>query len=204
MAGSDTSATVIRVALLHIMTSRHIYATLLDEIDSAIKAGNVSSPIRDSEGRNLLYLQACIKEALRLWPPVTGLLQKVVPPEGDTIHGKHIPGGTFIGHCAWAVGRNSQVYGQDFAVFRPERWLEASGEQLQRMERNAELTFGYGRFKCLGQPVAQMELNKVFVELLRRFEFQIMDPSQPWSLDSRGIFLCKEFWVRITERHNTV
>ncbi len=33
------------------------------------------------------------------------------------------------------------------------------------MERNSELIFGHGRFKCLGQAVALMELNKVFVEV---------------------------------------
>lgn len=61
------------------------------------------------------------------------------------------------------------------------------------MERTAELTFGYGRFKCLGQPVALMELNKVFVEILRRFNMTIVDPTKPWDSDSRGIFLQKNF-----------
>jgi cytochrome P450 len=92
------------------------------------------------------------------------------------------------------------VYGPDFALFRPERWLEAEGEELQKMERQADLTFGYGRFACLGKPVALMELNKVFIELLRGFDISIVDPSQPWSSDSRGIFLQKDFWVKITER----
>ena len=68
------------------------------------------------------------------------------------------------------------------------------------MERGIELTFGYGRFKCLGQPVAQIELNKTFVELLRRYDLTIVDPSKPWSSDSRGIFLQKNFWVRVTRR----
>jgi cytochrome P450 len=67
------------------------------EMEDGIKQGRISSPIRDSEARQLPYLQACIKEALRLWPPVTGLLQKVVPPEGDKFNGVFIPGGTFIG-----------------------------------------------------------------------------------------------------------
>ncbi|OCL11726.1 cytochrome P450 [Glonium stellatum] len=200
MAGSDTTATVIRVVFLHIITSPLILARLRAETDDGIRTGRISSPIRNSEARQLQYLQACIKEALRLWPPITGLLQKVVPPEGDTIDGKFVPGGTFIGQCAWAIGRNPLVYGSDFALFRPERWLNASGETLQSMERDAELTFGYGRFKCLGQPVALIELNKVFVEILRRFDITIINPSKPWNSDSRGIFLQKDFWVRVTER----
>jgi cytochrome P450 len=97
MAGSDTSATIIRVVFLYLMTSPSMQTKVRAEIDDGIKNGQISSPIKDSEARNLTYLQAVIKEALRLWPPVTGLLQKVVPPEGDTFNGLFIPGGTFIG-----------------------------------------------------------------------------------------------------------
>jgi cytochrome P450 len=97
MAGSDTSATIIRVMLLHVLTNPMILGKLHAEIDNGIREGRISAPIRDVEARELPYLQACIKEALRLWPPVTGLLQKVTPPEGDTVEGKFIPGGTFIG-----------------------------------------------------------------------------------------------------------
>jgi cytochrome P450 len=177
--------------------------TIRAEIDGGIKSGLISDPIRDSEARQLPYLQAVIKEALRLWPPVVGLLQKVAPPEGDTINGVFIPGGTFVGQCAWALGRNPAIYGPDCALFRPERWLEASPEEYQKMDRQSDLTFGYGRFACLGRPVATIELNKVFVQLLRNFNFEVVDPSKPWSSDSWGIFLQKDFWVRITEREET-
>ena len=70
------------------------------------------------------------------------------------------------------------------------------------MNRDAELTFGYGRFKCLGQPVALLELNKIFVELLRNFDIALINPAKPWSNESRGIFLQKNFWVRVTERES--
>ena len=100
MAGSDTAATVMRFTFLHVLTSPLILHKLRAEIDNGVREGRISSPIRDSEARQLPYLQACIKESLRLFPPVTGLLQKVAPPEGDTINGKFIPGGTFIGYVS--------------------------------------------------------------------------------------------------------
>lgn len=68
-------------------------------------------------------------------------------------------------YCAWGVHRNTRIFGHDADVFRPDRWLEAQGEQLQSMERNNDLIFGHGRFTCLGKTVAFMELNKVFVEV---------------------------------------
>ncbi|KAJ9660997.1 hypothetical protein H2201_006725 [Coniosporium apollinis] len=167
MAGSDTSATVIRALFLYLITSPLVLAKLRSEIDGAIKDGRISSPIRDSEARQLPYLQACIREALRIYPPVTGILEKVVPPEGDTVNGIFIPGGTFIGQCTWALGRNVETYGLDVELFRPERWLDAQGEELRRMERN----------------------------LLRRFDISILNPYKPLVSDSRGIFLQKEFWA---------
>lgn len=65
--------------------------------------------------------------------------------------------------------RNIGFFGADADVFRPERWFEVQGEQLQAMERNMELIFGYGRFQCLGKTVAFVELNKVFVEVCYLF-----------------------------------
>jgi len=100
----------------------------------------------------------------------------------------------------WALGRNADIYGPDYALFRPTRWLTAPSDQLELMNRQSDLTFGYGRFSCLGKPVALMELNKVFVEILRNFDMEVVNPDKPWSIDSRGIFLVKNFWVRVTER----
>lgn len=77
MAGSDTSATVIRVVLLHVLSSPQIFSRLRKEIDDGIKNGNISSPIKDVEGKQLPYLQGCIKEAFRLWPVVVGISLKV-------------------------------------------------------------------------------------------------------------------------------
>ena len=61
--------------------------------------------------------------------------------------------------------RNTDVFGPDAHVFRPERWFDVPAPRLRRMEQSAELVFGYGRFKCLGQAIAMMELNKIYVEV---------------------------------------
>jgi cytochrome P450 len=67
------------------------------------------------------YLQAVIKEGLRIWPPVIGLLSKVVPEQGDEVEfdGKKlfIPGGTNVGYCAWGIHRNKEVFGDDAEMF---------------------------------------------------------------------------------------
>jgi cytochrome P450 len=166
MAGADSTATATRCTLLHIITNPSVYAKLCNEISTGIRENRISSPvIRNAEALELPYLQACIREGLRIWPPGAGLMTKQAPPDGDYFKGMFIPGNTGIAYSAWGVQRNAQIYGEDVYVFRPERWLEASGEALQKMERLQEMVFGSGRYGCLGKPLAVVELNKVFVQV---------------------------------------
>jgi cytochrome P450 len=110
-----------------------------------------------------------IKEGLRIWPPVVGLMSKKVPPEGDTIDGKFVPGGVSIGYGGFGIFRNKRIWGEDADLFRPERWIvDADGgnrAKVKELEGVLEVIFNAGRFQCLGKNVALMELNKVFVEV---------------------------------------
>lgn len=152
--------------MLYLMSSPRVYSSLQAEIDAAVREGRISHPVvTDREARTLPYLQAVVKEGLRIWPPGAGLLVKQVPPEGDTANGCFLPGGTDIGINTWAVMRNTEVFGEDGDIFRPERWLEATPEQLAKMEKSHEWVWGYGKYVCLGKSVALIELNKVFVEV---------------------------------------
>ena len=90
---------------------------------------------------------------------------KQVPPQGDTIDGKLIPGGTNIGQNTFSMMRRTDIFGQDADVFRPERWLDADPARLAEMTRTVELVFGYGRWICAGKHVAFMELNMTVVEV---------------------------------------
>ncbi|KAK0388572.1 hypothetical protein NLU13_4815 [Sarocladium strictum] len=162
IAGSDTTATAIRSTLLHIITNPRVNARLLEEI----RAAAISTPIiSDAQARTMPYLQAVIKEGLRIWPPVAGLMAKETPPQGDTWKGVHIPGGTRIGYCAWGIFRDKEFWGVDAGDFRPERWLDSDTTRVKEMDSTLDLVFSYGRWQCLGRPVAMMELNKVFVQV---------------------------------------
>ena len=147
------------------MTTPSAYAALQKEIDESIEKGIVSSPITDAEAKELPYLQAVIKEGLRIFPPVTGLLTKTVPKGGDVLNGVFVPGGTGIGYSAWGVHHSKQIFGEDANHFRPERWFEAEEEKLKIMNSTVELVFNYGKWQCPGKSVAAIELNKVFVEV---------------------------------------
>ncbi|KAK4124778.1 cytochrome P450 monooxygenase [Parathielavia appendiculata] len=201
LAGSDTTATTIRATMLYLMCTPRAYHALQAEIDEGIRTNRISSPVTNAEANELPYLQAVILEGLRIHPPFTGLPFKVVAPGGDTIDGKPVPAGTLIAPNFWATGRLPAVFGADADIFRPERWLEqADAEKRAEMRRVAELVFGYGRWGCAGKMIAFLELNKVFVELLRRFDFQLANPARPWKSANYNLFLQSDMWVAVSLR----
>lgn len=87
-----------------------------------------------AESQKLPYLDACVKEAFRLYPAAGLPLERIVPPQGAEICGEHITGGTIVGCNAWVIHRRSEIFGQDVDVYQPERWIEARREQRQDME----------------------------------------------------------------------
>ena len=65
----------------------------------------------------------------------------------------------------WGLMHRKDVFGQDADLFRPERWLETSGEQLSRMVKVIDLSWGYGKYQCLGMNLARSEIQKVLFEV---------------------------------------
>lgn len=168
VAGSDTSATTIRLIMLSLLSSPVAYRKLQNEIDDGIKAGIISSPVTDAEARKLDYLQATLQEGLRIKAPAAGPLFKEVPKQGDYIDGKFIPGGTQIGTSPFSIYHSKEIFGQDASVFRPERWLNADPARVEIMSDVVNLVFSSGKYQCLGKPVAFIELNKILVEVSSR------------------------------------
>ncbi|KAK3997766.1 Pisatin demethylase [Cladorrhinum sp. PSN332] len=200
VAGSDTSATTIRGVMLYLMSSPPAYKKLQSEIDEAISAGKISSPVKDSEARELPYLQAVIKEGIRILPPAGGAFFKEVPAGGDVICGKFVPAGTQIGSSALAIQHDKKTFGEDADSFRPERWLDDDAEKVEGMKQRVDMVFHSGKWQCPGRTVALMEFNKIFVELLRRFEWSLVNPFQPAKINNAGVWLFDDFYVRITRR----
>lgn len=166
VAGSETTASVIRVTILHIISAPMVYNHLKQEIKEALNDGRVThQPIRIEEAKRLPYLQAVIYEGLRMRAPAPGLYAKVVPTGGDTICGKFVPEGTAIGMNTSAMLADTTLFGEDANLFRPERFLELDDARRAEMQRDVELIFGTGRWLCAGKPVAFMELNKIFFEV---------------------------------------
>ncbi|KAJ5620039.1 hypothetical protein N7510_004023 [Penicillium lagena] len=209
IAGSDTTAGAIRGTLLHIMTNPRVYFRLQREVDDAVRRGHAPSAgeglISAAQARQLPYLQAVIREALRVWPPVANIFSRDVPAGGDTVivdgESVFLPGGVCIGYSANAMHQSEKIYGKDAKAFRPERWLESDPAKLAVMVRTNDLIFGHGKFQCLGKTVAQIEIGKTVFELLRNFDLALINPTRPWDVRNYlGLFAISNMWVQVMER----
>jgi cytochrome P450 len=170
-AGSDTTAISLRSIFYHLLKNPETLKRLRKELDDAGADGVFVDArlVRWEESQKLPYLNAVIKEALRIFPAAGLPLERIVPPGGVQLCGRFIPAGTVVGCSAWLIHRNQAVFGPDSDIFRPERWLE--GSEKARSDMNACLfTFGAGARTCVGKNISYLEMYKLVPALLRTFE----------------------------------
>jgi len=92
-AGSDTTAISLSAALYYLYRNPDKLAKLRDEIDTMADNGLVSDPITFQQAQSMPYLQAVIKETLRIHPAVGTILPRKVPRGGVTLGGTFFPEG---------------------------------------------------------------------------------------------------------------
>lgn len=154
----------------------------MDEIQIADRAGQLSQGVvMYDETTQLPFFTACIKETLRRDSPAQTILPRLVSHPGYDLYGGqvHVPPGTMMGASPCIVHRDEAVFGAEPEKWRPERWIQdESGmgpkehqEYVKGMEKYG-LWWGYGARECAGKYYAQMEMQKLCVELLRRFDIR--------------------------------
>lgn len=195
IAGSDTTAVSLSAILYHLLHNPRTLQKLREEISTAEREGRCGNPeVRFRESQEMAYLQAVIKEALRMHP-ATGLpLWRVVPAPGVEIAGHYFPGGTNIGVNTWVAHNNPSIFPQPEA-FRPERWVEASGEQLKRMDAYW-MPFGLGSRTCLGKHISLLEIGKLIPRLIRRFDFELVSEKK-WQTNNHWFVKPSNFEVKV-------
>ena len=147
VAGHETSATALAWALDALTHHPHVLERLRDEIDSGEDA----------------YLDAVVKETLRLRPVIALVLRRLTEPM--EIGGRLLPSGVTLAPCIYLLHRRADVYDEPRA-FRPERFLEKPPGTY------TWIPFGGGVRRCLGASFAQFEMKVVLRELVARLDIR--------------------------------
>ena len=135
-AGSDTTAIALRAIIWSLCHHPDKYDKFVKQIDEADKAGKLSEPVSFREANDHLpYLEAVMKEAMRLHPSVGLLMERHVPAGGVDLCGRHIPAGT--------IGENLQNGMQDMWLtsYLQSVSMDGSSNEIRIFSRTPEPSF---------------------------------------------------------------
>ena len=170
-AGHDTTASALAWTLHllslhpeHVLQCREEVVRVLGE-----GRGDLLFMSQQEAGR-MEYLSMCIKESLRLRPPVPYLGRN---PANDIIVGKHrIPAGSNVTIMVDALHRLGEVW-EAPEEFRPERF---SKENSINRNHFSYIPFGAESRNCIGKNFALTEMKMALAKVLYNFNFETVDP----------------------------
>lgn len=166
LAGTETTSGTIQWTMAELLKNPDVLKTLKAELDQTI--GN-SVPVQEKDMSKLPYLQAVLKESLRLHPSVPLLLPRKAIEETD-FFGYLIPKNTTVIVNAWGIHRDPESW-EDPLLFRPDRFLKSSVDYKgQHFEL---IPFGSGRRSCLGMVLGDRMVSLTVARLVQAFNWEL-------------------------------
>jgi len=176
VAGSETTATLLSGCLYLLLRNPDKLNKLREEILAEFQSADDITILRVNR---LPYLFAVLEESLRVYPPVPVSLPRVVPPEGASISGYWVPGGTIVGVPQLAA-HNSLLNFVEPDAFLPERWLPQKDEVFSKDRVTVLQPFSTGPRNCLGKNLAYAEMSLILARLLFDFDLELDDEKLDW------------------------
>ncbi|KAL4895595.1 cytochrome P450 [Aspergillus ambiguus] len=173
VAGTETTATALSGLTYHLLMNPEKMAKIVCEIRSAFQK---DSDIELGRLVQMKYLNACIEEGLRIYPPVPVGLPRVTPDEGTMVCGEDIPGKTALSVNQWATYHDPQNFKRP-NEFIPERWIS---DEFSSDNKAALQPFSFGPRNCLGKNLAYSELRLILAKVLYHFDLSLAPESVGW------------------------
>ena len=169
LGGTDTTNISLTRVLAHLLNNQDVLKKVQSELDQKVGVDRIVS---ESDIKNLIYLQATIKESLRLTPPSEFLVPRETV-EDCTVAGFDIPAGTQVIVNAWKLQRDPRVW-PDPLEFQPERFLPShAAAGIDVKGQNYELLpFGTGRRLCPGISMSLQVMHLTLARLIQGFELR--------------------------------
>lgn len=179
VAGSETTASLLSGLALWLMRTPHAYEKLTTEVRTSFAS---LEDMKFEDLAKLPYMNACIEEALRIFPPLPTGLTRTVPAGGDTVAGEFLPGGVTVSCHGWSTGHSPLNFTRP-NEFLPERWLEDRDARFDADRRDASQPFSLGPRGCIGKHLSYLELRLILGNLLWHFDLERADLDEPGTFD---------------------
>ncbi|KAL7949740.1 cytochrome P450 [Trichoderma barbatum] len=168
IAGHETTSGLLSFAMYYLLADPQAMEKARQEVDEVSEG----SPITVEHLSKLPYINAVLKETLRLQPTAPGFI--LSSSKDEVIGGKYpIPANIPVVVLLHMVHQDKAVYGEDAAEFKPERMLD---ENFNKLPPNSWKPFGNGMRGCIGRAFATQEALLIMAMLLQNFTFEMADP----------------------------
>lgn len=181
IAGSDTSAITTEWAMAELLRKPEAMEKVREEIIQKI---GFERSVKESDIDQLPYLQAVVKETMRLHPAAP-LLLPYKANKDTQIFGFTVPGNSQVLVNAWAIARDPNHW-KDPISFMPERFL---GYDFGYKGRDFEyIPFGAGRRICPGMPLAIRMVNLMLASIIQALKWKLPEGTTQEKLDMEEEF----------------
>ncbi|XP_047333555.1 geraniol 8-hydroxylase-like [Impatiens glandulifera] len=175
VAGTETTSNTLEWAMTELLRHPESMEKAKNELKRVVGVGK---QVEESDISVLPFLQAVIKETLRIHPPVPFYVRQVFT-EVD-LCGYIVPKGVNVLVNVWAIGRDRDHW-ENPMEFKPERFLDS---KIDVRGHDFELIpFGGGRRICVGLSLAMRILPTVLGSLINLFDWKIEGKVNPENLD---------------------
>lgn len=153
--GVNTTVHSVAFLLYHLARCPRAQHKLYEEIQST------PTKLHKDDLKKMQYLQACIKESLRLKPPMP-VLSRILTKD-IIVYNYVIPKGTYV-LLAMHLSSTKEEFFEDAEKFKPDRWLTPE-MSVSRLENLASIPFGYGTRACLAKELAEIQISLLLVKV---------------------------------------
>ncbi|KAI7747105.1 hypothetical protein M8C21_006793, partial [Ambrosia artemisiifolia] len=179
IAGTDTTSTIVTWTMTELLLKPDIILRVREEVNQVV---GIDGKVKEAEVLGLPYLQAVIKETMRLHVPAPLMAPHKTQREiklGNYI----VPANTQIIVNAWAIAREPS-YWESPSLFMPERFLrneiDYKGQDLQF------IPFGSGRRRCPGMALGHTMVSLMVASFVYHFDWKL--PHAKEEMDMNDIF----------------
>lgn len=186
--GRDTTAQGLTWCFYTLMHRPDIVSKIRDEIRNSpvalkkLSADPFAEDYESVQPTELPYTLATFYEAIRLFPPVPYEI-KQTSKETTLPDGTHLPKGSIVVWCIWAMNHSKNIWGPDAHEFKPERWIDENGHVIPKTAAEFPVFNGGARL-CLGKKMAEQVATVILSQMVWNFEFEDVEKKERISRNS--------------------
>ncbi|KAF5473168.1 hypothetical protein F2P56_009795 [Juglans regia] len=177
LAGRDTTSSALSWFIWLLWSKPEVERNILKELEKirVHRGKNLGDSYTFDELRDMQYLHAAIKEAMRLYPPVPidtkACLNDDIMPDGT-----FVKKGWIVAYHTYAMGRMESIWGKNCREFLPERWLEKG--VCRQVSPYKFPVFHAGPRMCLGKELAYIQMKSIAASMIERFEIDVVNKNK--------------------------